>query len=124
MESFCDPPHCPKFKLAMRAPFFSYSFLTLFFVICKYILIEVAENTYYSGLSLSRTSLFVELMSRSLCVGCILFFSLYLELSLSRTNSLVPCEFEIERVNCSTTTTIMHLTFWIILYNKENISTC
>ena len=26
--------------------------------------------------------------------------SLYLELSLSRTNSLVPCEFEIERVNC------------------------
>ena len=25
---------------------------------------------------------------------------LYQEISLSRTNSLVPCEFEIERVNC------------------------
>ena len=35
-----------------------------------------------------------------LCIGCNLLFSLYLELSLSRTNSLVPYEFEIERVNC------------------------
>ena len=53
---------------------------------------------------LSRTSLYLELRSRSLCVGCNLFFSLYLELSLSRTNSLVPCEFEIERVDCTCNT--------------------
>ena len=50
-------------------------------------------------LSISNT-LYLELKSRSLCVGCNLFFSLYLKLSLSRTNSLVPCEFERERVNC------------------------
>ena len=58
-------------------------------------------DSLYLEHPLSRTSLYVELMSRSLCVGCNLFFSLYLELSLSRTNLLVPCEFEIERVNCS-----------------------
>ena len=49
---------------------------------------------------LSRPFLYLELKSRSLCVNCNLFFALYLELSLSRTNFLVPCEFEIERVNC------------------------
>ena len=49
---------------------------------------------------LSGTSLYLELKSRSLYVSCNLFFSLYLKLSLSRTNYLVPFEFEIERVNC------------------------
>ena len=57
-------------------------------------------DSLYLEHSLSRTSLYVELMSRSLCLGCNPFFSPYLELSLSRTNYLVPCEFEIERVNC------------------------
>ena len=57
----------------------------------------------YSGLSLSQTpsisnfSLYLEQFSRSLSIDSSLIFSLYLELSLSRTNSLVPCEFEIER---------------------------
>ena len=63
-------------------------------------------DSLYLEHSLSRTSLYLELMSRSLCVGCNLFFSLYLELSLSRTNSLVPCEFEIERVKCISKTAI------------------
>ena len=51
--------------------------------------------------SISNT-LYLDLVpkSQSLCVGCNLFFSLYLELSLYLTNTLVPCEFEIERVNC------------------------
>ena len=59
----------------------------------------------YSWPSLSWTpsisnSLYFELNSRPLSVGCNLFFSPYLELSLCRTNSPVPCEFELERVNC------------------------
>ena len=53
-------------------------------------------DSLYLEHPLSRTSLYLELKSRSLCVGCNLFFSLYLELSLSRTNFLVPSEFEIE----------------------------
>ena len=57
-------------------------------------------DSLYLEHPLPRTSLYLELKSRSLCVGCNLFFFLYLEISLSRTNSLVPCEFEIERVNC------------------------
>ena len=57
-------------------------------------------DSLYLEHPLSRTSLYLELKSQSLCVGCNLFFSLYLELSLSRSNSLVPWEFEIERVNC------------------------
>ena len=57
-------------------------------------------DSLYLEHPLSRTCLYLELKSQSLCVGCNLFFSLYLELSLPRTNSLVPCEFEIERVNC------------------------
>ena len=60
--------------------------------------ISTVDSLYLEHL-LSRTSLYLELKSQSLCVGCNLFFSLYLELSLSRTNSLVPCELEIERVN-------------------------
>ena len=51
---------------------------------------------------LSSTSLYLEQFSRSLSIDSSLIFSLYLELSLSRTNSLVPCEFEIERVHCDT----------------------
>ena len=56
-------------------------------------------------ISLSNT-LYLELLSieqffRSLSIDSSLIFSLYLELSLSRTNSLVPCEFEIERVHCT-----------------------
>ena len=58
-------------------------------------------DSRYLEQPLSRTSLYLELKSQSLCVGCNLFFSLYLELSLSRTNSQVPCEFNIERVNCN-----------------------
>ena len=45
-------------------------------------------QTLYLEQPLSRTSLYLELRSRSLCVGCNLFFSLYFELSLSR--SLCP----------------------------------
>ena len=56
-------------------------------------------DSLYLGHPLSRTSLCRELKSRSLCVGYHLFFSLYLELSLSRINSIFHCEFEIERVN-------------------------
>ena len=56
-------------------------------------------DSLYLEHPLSRTSLYLELKSRSLCVGYNLFFSLYLELPLSRTNSLVLCEFEIERGN-------------------------
>ena len=59
------------------------------------------QNSLYLEHPLSRTSLYLELKSQSLCVSRNLFFSFYLELSLSRTNFLVPCEFEIERVNCS-----------------------
>ena len=58
-------------------------------------------DSLYLEHPLSRTSLYLELKSRPLCVSCNLFFSLYLELSLSRTNFLVPCKFEIERFNCS-----------------------
>ena len=58
------------------------------------------DDSFYLEHSPSRTSFYLQLKSRTLCVGCNLFFSLYLELSLSRTNFLVPCEFEIERVNC------------------------
>ena len=43
---------------------------------------------------LSRTSLYLEQFSRSLSIDSSLIFS------LSRTNSLVRCEFEIERVHC------------------------
>ena len=50
---------------------------------------------------LSRTSLNFEQFSRSLPIDSSLIFSLYLELSLSRANSLVSCEFEIERVHCT-----------------------
>ena len=57
-------------------------------------------DSLYLEYPLSRTSLFLELKSQSLCVSCNLFFSLYLKLSLSRTNFRDPCEFEIERVNC------------------------
>ena len=52
-------------------------------------------DSLYVEHPLSRTSFYLELKSQSLCVGCNLFYSLYLELSLSRTNSLVPYEFEI-----------------------------
>ena len=74
-------------------------------------------DSLYLEHPLSRTSLYLELKSQSLCVGCNLLFSLYLELSLSRTNSLVPCEFEIERVNCArnirnTKFTTIWLTVW------------
>ena len=72
-------------------------------IICSKITIFYAFEIQLT-LSISNTlylePLYVELKSRSLCVDCNLFFSLYLELSLSRTNSLVPCEFEIERVDC------------------------
>ena len=58
-------------------------------------------DSLYLEHPLSRTSLYLELKSQSLCVSCNIFFSLYFEVSLSRTNFLVPCEFEIERVNCT-----------------------
>ena len=58
-------------------------------------------DSLYLEHPLSQTSFYFELKSQFLCVGCNLFFSFYLELSLSRTNFLDPCEFEIERVNCS-----------------------
>ena len=58
-------------------------------------------DSLYLEHPLSRTSLYLELKSQSLSVSYKLFFSFYLELSLSRTNFLVPCEFEIERVNCT-----------------------
>ena len=70
----------------------------------SYIICKVYHKTPNSGTTvdslylehpLSRTSLYLELNSQSLCVGYNLFLSLYLELSLSRKNSLVPCEFEI-----------------------------
>jgi hypothetical protein len=68
--------------------------------------IQVWKRNEYSWLSLSqhplsRTSLYLKLKSQSLYVSWNLFFSLYLKLSLSRTNFLVPCEFEIERVSCN-----------------------
>ena len=65
------------------------------------IFLSCTVDSFYLEHPLSRTSLYLELKSQSLCIGCNLFISLYLELSLSQTNSLVPCEFEIERVNCS-----------------------
>ena len=58
---------------------------------------DVIKNTVFSLYlehPLSRTKV------QPPCVDCNLFFSLYLVLSLYRTNSLVPCEFEIDRVNC------------------------
>ena len=69
------------------------------------IMLFIMQWTKYSWLFLSRTtlsriSLHLELKSQSFGVGCNLFLSLYLEVSLSRTNFLVPSEFEIERVNC------------------------
>ena len=62
---------------------------------------QCTVDSLYLEHPLSRTSLYVELKSQSLCLGCNMFLSLYLELSLSRTNSLIPCEFEIERVSCT-----------------------
>ena len=67
-------------------------------------------DSLYLEHPLSRTS-------QSLCVSCDLFFSLYLELSLSRTNFLVPCEFEIERVNCILM--ILYLDFWYARHEFE-----
>ena len=58
-------------------------------------------NSLYLEHLISRTSLYLEQFSRSLSINSSLIFSLYLEFSLSRTNSLVPCEFEIERVHCN-----------------------
>ena len=49
-------------------------------------------------------------MSRSHCVGCNLFFSLYLELSLSRTNSLVPCEFKCQLCFYMRPCLLLHIT--------------
>ena len=53
-------------------------------------------DSLYLEHPLSRTALNLEQFSRSLFIDSSLIFSLYLELSLSRTNSLVPCEFDIE----------------------------
>ena len=50
-------------------------------------IVDTVDSLYLEH-SLSRTSLYLELKSRSPCVGCNPFFSLYLELCLSRTNSL------------------------------------
>ena len=66
-------------------------------------------DSLYLEHPLSRNSIYLELKSQSLCVSRNLFFSLYLELSLSRTNFLVPCEFEIEKVNCSCINYTMNL---------------
>ena len=49
------------------------------------------------GLSLSRLSLHLELMSLSLYGHSRLFSLLYLELSLYRFSLLVPCEVDIEK---------------------------
>jgi len=54
----------------------------------------------YSGFFLSRTSLYFEQKTRSLGHLSSPLRFLYLDLYLSRTNSLVPSEFEIERVHC------------------------
>ena len=69
-------------------------------------------DSLYLEHPLSRTSLYLELKSHSRCVSCNLFFSLYLELSLSRTNFLVPCEFEIERVNCISLSLLLNRNNW------------
>ena len=62
---------------------------------------EYTVDSLYLEHPLSRTSLYLELKgTETLCIGCNLFFSLYLELSIYRTNFLVPCEFVIESVNC------------------------
>ena len=78
--------------------------------------------TLYFEHPLSRASLYLELKSQSLYVGCNLFFSLYLELSLSRSNFLAPCEFEIVRVNCIyfyrvNTSRTWSFVNWLILIN-------
>ena len=57
-------------------------------------------NSLYLERPLSWTSLYIKLKFMFLCIGCNLLFSLYLELSLSRTNSMVPSEFDVERANC------------------------
>ena len=67
----------------------------------KYCLLKgelTTVDSRYLEPPLSRTSLYLEQFFRSLSIDSSLIFSLYLELSLSRTNSLVTCEFEIERV--------------------------
>ena len=76
---------------------FSWIFEVLAFF--QELVIYTVDSPYFEH-PLSRTSLCLELKCQPLCVGCNLFFSLYLELSLSRTNFLVPYDFEIERVNC------------------------
>ena len=57
-------------------------------------------DSLYLDYSLSRLSLYLELISGSPYGHSRLFFFLYLELSISRTKFLVPWEFEIERFHC------------------------
>ena len=78
----------------------SKTYVGLFALVSSVFHLEITVDSLYLEHPLSRTFFYPEQFSRSLSIDSSLIFSLYLELSLSRTNSLVPCEFDRERVHC------------------------